>query len=184
MRRSRLLISALFYLIGFALLFLVILPMNTRRKDRQTALDSLETRLASAKKERDEARMVDDAIKTRPKDFLKLDSMIPQGDERHIALAIVSTIADESKITIESIGFRGASDELDRTGSGNTIHTLPVAIDGKGGYGAIKNFIFELERQVRVADIGALALSPAGEGRDIYQFQLSLNVYFQSANRD
>ncbi len=177
MFRSRLIFSAFFFLVAFALLFLVVLPLRAKTSERKAELANLktdDTRLSQQIIELEEAKK---SMEGKEKKLEKLDLLVTSGDQRQDMIAILDILARENLVEIESISIE-VSAAVSRD-SARGSERLGVTMAGTAPYPTWKDFLLSLEKQVRTADIKEIQLVPNAASSHFINYDLSFDVFYQ-----
>ncbi|MEK7660129.1 MAG: type 4a pilus biogenesis protein PilO [Patescibacteria group bacterium] len=136
-------------------------------------LDDLEQKVAHIER----AKMKLDQMQTSfntisPGDREKLDKMIPTGSSREDMLLMLNGMVSRGNVELESLALKPSG----KTGDEGNLSTLDVTIGVKGTYGALINFLNEIEYMVRLTDMQTVAFT-AGES-DEYSFNINAKSYY------
>lgn len=107
-----------------------------------------------------------------PGDKEKLDKMIPTGSSREDMLLMINGMVSRGNVELESLTLKPSG----KTGDEGNLSTLDVAIGVRGTYGALINFLNELEYMVRLTDMQTVAFT-AGDS-DEYSFSIGAKSYY------
>ncbi len=184
MQRTRLLIALFLLLVGLAALLQAVLPLRSRALAARAALDDTTAKLEHAKSRKAALDAAEAEIKKRGRDFLKLDRLVPLGEQRENIAAMVHQIANESRVEIQSLRIdtlQGAKEDEDDEAATprEQQRALTVALNGRTRYGEWKTFLNSLETQVRLASVKSIEIGPENDKSDILQFAITFEVYYQ-----
>ena len=115
---------------------------------------------------------------------------MPSGPDMSGALAQVYGIAQNNGITLTAISISPPRAVV-RTANASTtlvrpMGTLSLQLSGNGSYEALKNFLSELETNIRVFDVTSLAIQPvagsssgASTTLDAFSYNITASTYYQ-----
>lgn len=115
---------------------------------------------------------------------------MPSGPDVAGALAQVYGIGQNNNVTIQNINFSAPVTSAQASRSPNQIlkptGTFAIQITANGSYEALKNFLTQLETNIRIFDVTALSLQPAATGAaslvsttDLFNYSITINTYYQ-----
>jgi len=93
-----------------------------------------------------------------------------------LILIQLEALAAESKIKIQNISFS----PLEKSDKG--VGILPVSLDAKGSYLALKNFLEAIATNLNIMEVKDIALQVEKKGAPeaVYSFSLKIDVYTQA----
>lgn len=104
--------------------------------------------------------------------FAKLDNIVPQTNQLPEIISALSTIAGQSGLAIESLGFTQASPQTE-------MHARILRITGKfsGNYEAYRNFAALLEQNTRLFDVIESTITRPQAGSEFLNISILLQAY-------
>ncbi len=120
-----------------------------------------------------------------------LAQAMPSGPDVAGALAQVYGIAQNNSVTIQSMTFSAPVTSAPTSLSPRQqilkpAGTFAIQITATGSYEAFKNFLSQLETNIRIFDVSALSLQPAASGAanlastvDLFNYSVTVNTYYQ-----
>lgn len=119
-----------------------------------------------------------------------INSALPITSEPASILASLDAMAKKNGLTIDSLTFKNIEPSSKSASSEtstlvNSPYTLEITSNLFGSYDSFKNFIKDLETEIRLMDINALKFKPiASTGKvktpaNFFQFELTIDTYYQ-----
>lgn len=119
---------------------------------------------------------------TRLQDSLNL--ALPLQVDTVGAIIQINAIAQKNGLTIGSINFDPLVEARKEAGVVvvKDIGTLNMTLKLTGSYSSFKNFLSDLESNIRIMDVTSLKMAPAGReaGEDSFNFDLTVSTYYQT----
>lgn len=139
----------------------------------RTNLNDLEKKVSDIEIAKDKLKQMQESFNAiSAEDRNKLDKMIPAGSAREDMLLMINGMVSRGNVTLESLSLRPSG----KTGEAGNLSTLDVGIGVKGTYGALINFLNEVEYMVRLTDLQTVTFA-AGDS-DEYTFALTAKSYY------
>ncbi len=117
---------------------------------------------------------------------------LPSGPDVAGALAQVYGIAEASGIAIQSVNVSSPAARLQTAAAAGAglkpMGSFSLQVAASGSYEALKNFLTELETNIRIFDVTSLAIQPVGGATgakgaiptpDSFTYNIAVNTYYQ-----
>lgn len=119
--------------------------------------------------ERDEADLVNQLSKLAGKYSLAVQNMT------------VNTPGAKSVNASRQAGSGGSADATSSLSQVKPVGVLNVQLKIAGSYGNFKQFLHDVETNIRIMDVAALAVTPVGKAnQDFFAFDMTLVAYYQN----
>lgn len=122
--------------------------------------------------------------KNRRSDIEKVNQIVPQGQDFPSILVMLEALASENGLIFKNVGIsRGSSAVVDSGSAKKSLQSSSVTLSLTGSYQDFKNYLKELEKNLRIFDIQSIGffgstLSTA-QALNAIDFGLTLDVYYQ-----
>jgi Tfp pilus assembly protein PilO len=188
-----LLIAFLFVLAAFLCFFDLVQPeyqsVETLRSQQLGEANYLVAQTALVK----QAQTVLNTYQNESQNTSNISLAMPSGQDVAGALAQIQGIAVNSGIAVVNIGVTAPELQVKTANASSTamkpIGSFTFNISATGSYESFKNFLSELETNIRVFDVKSVSFQPittvaavAGKptaGRDIFSYNVTVATYYQ-----
>lgn len=123
----------------------------------------------------------------------KIDTALPNGPKAAEFLVFLENLATKHSVTLKNTTLTGSTVTKTTTSpgqprpsqsstsiQGQKIPELPLSLQVTGQYGALKNFLGDLEKNLRITDVENISFgSPTEKDKNEFQFSLTLKAYYQ-----
>ena len=121
------------------------------------------------------------------KDLERIDKALPKGSQAGEVLVILENMVGRHGLTLPSIGLQSASEPASETKalsqigvkSADAIREFPVDLNIKGSYESFKNFLVEIEKNLRITDATSLSFGALSGADDKINFNARIKMYYQ-----
>ena len=136
-----------------------------------------------------------DLINTVSKtDLDNIDKALPKGSQAGEVLVTLENFVGRHGMSLQSIGLTGGSEPVSKTSSSpsigsasavsvsapaSVIREFPVDLNIKGQYDSLKNFLLEIEKNLRVTDVASLSFGSLKDANERVGFSLRVKMYYQ-----
>jgi hypothetical protein len=123
---------------------------------------------------------------------------MPSGEDIAGALAQIQGIATNNDIDITGVTVTAPEIQVSKTGTSLSSSTSPIKplgsfafkLTGSGSYESLKNFLSEIETNVRIFDVETFSLQPMAvttvpgskttPSRDAFNYSITVDTYYQT----
>lgn len=123
----------------------------------------------------------------------RIDTALPSGPRAAEFLVFLENLATKHSVTMTNTSLTGSTvtkttassgqprpSQITTNVQGQTIAELPLSLQVTGSYEALKNFLGDLEKNLRITDVENISFSsPSGKNKNEFQFSLTLKAYHQ-----
>lgn len=106
---------------------------------------------------------------------------MPRGESITQALNQLQAIVRSSKVNLKAFTINPGTFEPSRQPLAKRLGSIKINVTVEGSYENIKNFLWSLETNVRVANIASFVMSPlsGGGAQDLYSLTALVEIYYQ-----
>jgi len=144
---------------------------------RQASLEDALGKAADISKRRDE--LVLQFNRFSDEDKAKLEKLVPENVDNVRLIIDINNIASKFGMAVKNISLV-ASDDKNTSAtlgpSGNEYTSLLLSFSVSGSYDALREFLINLEKSLRLADVENVSFTPGALG--IYTYSISLRTYW------
>jgi|SRR3989344_1302298 len=118
----------------------------------------------------------------------KTDRALPQGPKSSELLVLLELFANKNKVSLKRVDLASAQElkagSQPRPGgattlpTGGTVKDFPVTIEVVGSYDAVKNYLRDLEKNLRIIDIQNVSFVTPGKETE-FDLTARIKTYFQ-----
>ena len=161
-----------FVLIAYFLIWLSLPEIKNNQRELikgKRTVEEKENTLAEFKR-------VSEKYKKNSKNLKTINQLLLPEPDLPLILIQLEALAAESKIKIQNISFS----PLEKSDKG--VGILPVSLDAKGSYLALKNFLEAIATNLNIMEVKDIALQVEKKGAPeaVYSFSLKIDVYTQA----
>lgn len=107
-----------------------------------------------------------------------LDKSLPSGDNIPSVLEQFQGLAASDKVVLSGVTFQHPPLQAGASSVVNAYGILRTSLRGEGAYIDIKNFIQDIENNVRIMDVFSLSLGSSGK-KGVYSLELTIDTYYE-----
>lgn len=111
-----------------------------------------------------------------------LSLALPQDESLPSLIAQLNTLATLNGLTIQSvdINYLPVKPSSLKLSSAKKIASLRLSLKSTGNYSAIKRFLQNLEKNIRIMDLAELKMDATKPGQDSFDYSIIINTYYQT----
>jgi Tfp pilus assembly protein PilO len=160
-------------LILFSLLFsyFFLWPKYIQFSDLKRAISELEKVLNSYQEYFKEIEDIFVKIKEKENEISKIKQALPLDPQIAETFNFLQKTASETGLLLKDVSFSVQKSEKE-----SELGELKIQLQLSGTYPALKNFLAKVEKSARLIELENLSFS--GEGKEIFDFKLSLKTFF------
>lgn len=148
-------------------------------------LEELSTEFDTLIKNRDS--LVDLINVVSKKDLERIDKALPKGSQAGEVLVVLENLVGKHGLTLQSIGLQSVNEPASETKilsqtsvrPVDAIREFPVDLNIKGPYESFKNFLAEIEKNLRITDVTSLSFGAPSGADDKINFNVRIKMYYQ-----
>jgi len=178
-------IIILAFLTSIGMIWQIVLPVYSEVKERQETLNSKKIELQKLQEVINKMNELVGVYKEKETEIEKIWQILPKESDITGLLVQFESLSAQSGLFLSSINFSEVGQQQETAGLPEETQpqlpykTLSISIKITGSYDAFKNFLSNLENELRLVDVQSISFAPKGEINDIFDFSLTGNVYYQ-----
>ena len=164
----------------------IILPAYSEVRTRQEMLNNKKAELQKLEEMIGKINELVSVYKEKETEIEKVWQILPKEKDISGLLVQFESLAAQSGLILGAIDFSEVEEQIQKaaepseeTQQKEPYKTLSVSIRITGSYNAFKNFLSNLESNLRLTDVQSINFVSKGEISDIFEFSLTGNVYYQ-----
>lgn len=191
-----------FILAAFLVFFDLLQPTYTDLQNKKGTEASSENFLASEQQAVAQAKKLIGQYESESQAESNLALAMPTGPDVAAALAEIYGIAQDSGVTVQNVQVGAPTVQLaNQAQSGNVtssagqvqivkpLGTFPLQVIALGSYENVKNFLSQLETNIRIFDLTMLSMQPTpgaipgvktATASDFFTYNLTITTYYQT----
>jgi len=181
--------ALLFVVVSLVIFFDLIQPEYANVTDLKSKAAGERQFLASASQAATQVQQLISTYKSQSQNVQMLALAMPTGEDLAGALTQIYGIAQSTGVTVGSIGISAPTlqSQTSSTMSGlRPVGTIAFQLAAAGSYEGFKNFLSELENNIRIFDVKAIAIAPGQNAtgptattQDSFVYTITLVAYYQ-----
>lgn len=144
------------------------------RIDRNAAIATLALANAEVDAFNNLAKQYEDSFKYKA----DLDKSLPSGDNIPSVLAQIQGLATSDKVALSGITFQHPPLQAGAGPIANSYGILRASLRGEGAYADIKNFIEDIQKNIRIMDVISSSLGSSNK-KGVYSLELTIDTYYE-----
>ena len=184
-------IFLVFLVAAFLVFFDLIQPTYGDLQDKKAAQASSANLLSAQQQSITQAKKMISQYANESQAEGNLALAMPTGPDLSAALAELYGTAQNNNITIQSVGIVAPTVKLTASSTGQAtlvkpMGTFPIQVAALGSYENLKNFLSQIETNIRIFDLTALSVQPApgtaghASAADFFTYNFTVTTYYQT----
>jgi Tfp pilus assembly protein PilO len=181
MKQNLLILISGIFLVGFALLFLVVLPKYQVYQNLVIDLKQKQIDLRNKEDYYDNLNALAKELANHQEGLAKINTAFPTDPSLPSLFSFFLAIAAEKGLVVQNIGFGRAFSSTENY----QIEKESINLQLSGSYPVFKEFLLALENSSRLFQTESLTLSRAKEGeqKDNFKFGLTVSTHFLAGSQ-